>query len=168
MQVTKASGTVGIDARLFTLLPTQDDISLVFGHIDANRGTDCYLAGFLHEKVSSLVLCQFIHAYGTLQRESRAHLAGWDHPCMQAQLSTRGFRYRSSLGRPGTRHGTHLRGELMAQGTGQLHHACCARLLRSLSVYLVLSSSFYDTRDRGRVDAGWGRLRCPGIERVRT
>ena len=32
------------------------------------------------------------------------------------------------LRKPGIRHGTHLRYELMAQGTGQLHHACCARL----------------------------------------
>jgi hypothetical protein len=35
-------------------------------------------------------------------------------------------------------------------------------ILHSLQVYLLLSSFFYDTRDRGCADVVWGRLRCPG------
>src|SRR6266566_5750917 len=81
---------------------------------------------------------------------------------MQAQLSTRGFRYRSSLGSQAPGAGSHLHDELMAQGTGQIRHACCARhtpFSSSIPAPLVL---FYDTRDGSGEDAGWGRLRRPG------
>ena len=95
-------------------------------------------------------------------RESRARLAGWGSSLYASSAQDERLQIPFGLRKPGIRHGTHLRYELMAQGTGQLHHACCARLLRSLHVYLLLSSFFYDTRDRGVAMGVWGRLRCPG------
>jgi hypothetical protein len=48
MQVEKASGAIGTTSRLIALLASQHHIQTIFGHIDAHRGTNRQVTGFMH------------------------------------------------------------------------------------------------------------------------
>src|SRR2546429_9222450 len=108
----------------------------------------------------------FLFLYGTLHRERRAHLAGLgsslyasstQHERLQIPFESRQARHQA-------RDRIYTTSSWL-KGQDRFATPVVLGILLSLQVYLLLSSCFYDTRDRGCVVVVRGRLRCPGPQR---
>ena len=112
---------------------------------------------FVHRRNSPL--CSQEHMVHYQERVAHAFTPDGDHPWMQAQLRTRGFGSPFVAGSQASGTGRIYDTSSWLKGQDSFTTPAVLGSLRSLHVYLLLSSSFcYDTRDRGGVDAVWGRF----------